>query len=111
MDPLRKKFTANEPCWCGSGKKFKKCHRDRQTEQPVQLWDAELQYQNEKSGTCLYVDAVPGNECGKPAIGSHTVPRSMLSLIAPDGHVYRHTATVLSLSKTQGKISCEKIGV
>jgi methionyl aminopeptidase len=24
----------NEPCWCGSGKKYKKCHRDRDTDAP-----------------------------------------------------------------------------
>src|SRR5512136_2835911 len=22
----------NDPCWCGSGKKYKKCHRDREPE-------------------------------------------------------------------------------
>src|SRR5512136_3474121 len=25
----------NEPCWCGSGKKYKKCHRDRDAETPA----------------------------------------------------------------------------
>lgn len=24
----------NDPCWCGSGKKFKKCHADRSTQSP-----------------------------------------------------------------------------
>ncbi|MEI7705696.1 MAG: type I methionyl aminopeptidase [Deltaproteobacteria bacterium] len=24
----------NDPCWCGSGKKYKKCHRDRDAEAP-----------------------------------------------------------------------------
>jgi uncharacterized protein YchJ len=24
--PTRKQLGRNEPCWCGSGKKFKKCH-------------------------------------------------------------------------------------
>jgi preprotein translocase subunit SecA len=25
-DPKLKKLGRNDPCWCGSGKKFKKCH-------------------------------------------------------------------------------------
>ena len=24
--PVREKPGRNEPCWCGSGKKYKKCH-------------------------------------------------------------------------------------
>ena len=29
VDPKAKKLSRNDPCWCGSGKKFKKCHFQR----------------------------------------------------------------------------------
>ena len=29
---MRDRLGANEPCWCGSGRKFKKCHRDSDVE-------------------------------------------------------------------------------
>jgi len=49
------KIGRNEPCWCGSGKKFKKCHMGREKEEPVKLSDI---FQTEKQAfgkeLCLY---------------------------------------------------------
>jgi hypothetical protein len=36
-----KKIGRNDPCWCGSGLKYKKCHLDRENQTPVELWDAD----------------------------------------------------------------------
>ncbi|MEL6243477.1 MAG: SEC-C metal-binding domain-containing protein, partial [Pseudomonadota bacterium] len=30
----------NAPCWCGSGKKFKKCHLGRDAQPKGNPWDA-----------------------------------------------------------------------
>ncbi|HFD33450.1 MAG TPA: hypothetical protein ENJ28_12180 [Gammaproteobacteria bacterium] len=27
----------NEPCWCGSGIKWKKCHKDRQLQKEIPI--------------------------------------------------------------------------
>ncbi|MFK0392220.1 SEC-C metal-binding domain-containing protein, partial [Campylobacter jejuni] len=29
----------NKLCWCGSGKKFKKCHIDRENQSPIRQSD------------------------------------------------------------------------
>ncbi|MEW5851069.1 MAG: type I methionyl aminopeptidase [Myxococcota bacterium] len=35
--PASQRPGANEPCWCGSGQKYKKCHRDGDARAPVGL--------------------------------------------------------------------------
>jgi hypothetical protein len=92
------KLGRNEPCWCGSGKKYKKCHLDRERQPSVRPWEVDSYIRERaKTGECLHVGAAAGTVCGKPAIGSHTVPRSMLKRIARNGHVYRHSATLQDL--------------
>jgi hypothetical protein len=106
------KIGRNEPCWCGSGKKYKKCHLDRESQPPARPWevDAYIRERN-KTGQCLHVGATVGTICGKAAIGSHTVSRSMLKRIARNGHVYRHSATMQDLVKTDGRLAIRLIGV
>ncbi|WP_217908963.1 SEC-C metal-binding domain-containing protein [Vreelandella maris] len=36
----KNKIGRNDPCWCGSGKKYKRCHKDREDEEPVKAWEA-----------------------------------------------------------------------
>lgn len=77
----------NEPCWCGSGEKFKLCHLGRESQAP--LTPAELiarQKAISRDRTCLHPKA--GADCrGKP-VRAHSVQRSGgLSRIALNGHV------------------------
>lgn len=65
----------NDPCWCGSGVKFKKCHLGREEEQP--LSSGELQHsirQNIAPKQCLHPEAAP-DVCNK-IIDAHTVQRA-----------------------------------
>ncbi|WP_429187944.1 SEC-C metal-binding domain-containing protein [Aeromonas veronii] len=32
-----RKTGRNEPCWCGSGQKYKKCHLNRSTEETLSI--------------------------------------------------------------------------
>lgn len=106
------KLGRNDPCWCGSGKKYKTCHLDRESQPRAQPWevDAHLRARGKK-GECLHVGDTVGTICGKPAIGSHTVSKNMLKRIARNGHVYRHSATLQDLVQTAGKLSVKLIGV
>src|SRR5260370_35445130 len=69
------KLGRNNPCWCGSGRKFKKCHLAR-AEQPRptrgQIEQAVRERWRVKA--CLHPSAAPG-VCGK-IIDAHTVQRS-----------------------------------
>ena len=76
----------NELCWCGSGKKFKRCHLRREEQSPLsrqQVWEAfrEAQW----SGSCLHPCT---DECTGEPVRSHTVDRGVsLQAIAENGHV------------------------
>jgi hypothetical protein len=106
------KLGRNAPCWCGSGEKYKRCHLNRQDEQPVGPWevDAHIRARN-KSGKCLHVGATAATVCGKRAIGSHTVAKKMLRMIASNGHVYQHSATMQDLVRTDGQFGVKSIGI
>jgi len=106
------KIGRNDPCWCGSGKKYKKCHLERVGEDAVRPWEVDAHFrQRAEKGQCLHTGATPGSVCGRPAIRSHTVPRKMLRQIARNGHVYHQSATIQDLEKTQGQLQIKLIGV
>jgi len=109
---MRTKLGRNDPCWCSSGKKYKKCHLDREKQPPVRPWDVDAHIRaRNKRGKCFHVGASADTVCGQPAIGSHTVPRNMLKQIARNGHVYQHSAAMRDLVKTGGQLSVRLIGI
>jgi hypothetical protein len=105
------KMGRNEPCWCGSGKKWKKCHRDRhlQPEVPKSKLSNDL-WHNQKNGTCLHPDA-PSN-CSRKIINAHTIQRAGgLSAIAENGHVISGIRGCLNIHKNNGEIVPESLGI
>jgi hypothetical protein len=84
-----KKLGRNDLCWCGSGKKYKHCHlnRDRQTPPTRQeVYQATKRLFNKKY--CLHPEASALN-CSGGIIKAHTIQRNGgLSKIARNGHVY-----------------------
>ena len=72
---MKRRLGRNDPCWCGSGKKFKKCHLNREIADPlppeavgtaaIRAWSHKL---------CLHPLAAPG-VCDK-IVSAHTVQRS-----------------------------------
>jgi len=75
----------NQPCWCGSGIKAKKCHAHRQRQRPV--GPAELRnllFHQRPQSRCLSAAAPKG--CSS-IVRAHTVPRSaVLKQVADDSH-------------------------
>ncbi|MCI0717902.1 MAG: SEC-C domain-containing protein [Acidobacteria bacterium] len=72
---MAQKLGRNDPCWCGSGKKYKKCHLNRESEPtlPFKAIDnaARAVWQHKQ---CLHPQAAV-NVCNK-VISAHTVQRS-----------------------------------
>lgn len=91
-----------EPCWCGSGKKFKKCHRlrsEQTPEHPRKLTQLSKDYFSSKS-SCFVPD------CFEDAINSHTIQkRGPLAAISEKSHVYFFAPE----SSYTGNINPEKI--
>lgn len=90
FEPLSPKETMgrNELCWCKSGRKWKHCHRLRQTKQqlPLAAMHAKFYENSKEIQLCLHAEA-PTN-CSPGAIRAHTVQKSSaLKIIAENGHV------------------------
>lgn len=101
----------NAACWCGSGKKFKECHRDRDNQAKGNSWaavDANRQAFSKKK--CCAHDVGLGS-CGGGVIKAHTVSRGRnLAEIAKNGHVLRYGASISDMNKNGGKLSVKEIG-
>jgi len=106
------KFGRNDPCWCGSGRKYKRCHLNRETQAPRKFWEVDRQLRQAFSHkTCLVPDGWSKACVGRP-IRAHTIPRSTsLRRIARDGHVYGFVPTFEKLSQYNGRVPPELIGV
>ena len=108
----KEKMERNEPCWCGSGEKWKRCHRDRhlQESSPIGKLIHEMQA-IQKRGVCLHVDAKL-SACADHPIRAHTVQRrGGLAAIAEDGHVISGKRGFEKIFKNEGEIVPERIGV
>ena len=83
------KIGRNDPCWCGSGKKLKKCHLAGETGAGPDRQEVLRRFMRVyETGRCLHPDAHVGS-CSGDVIAAHTIQRSGgLDRIARRGHVY-----------------------
>ncbi len=102
----------NDQCWCGSGKKWKKCHRDRENQEPVPIGQiVDALHKSQKQGICLHPDASK-ETCSPKLIKAHTVQRAGgLVDIAEDGHVISVKKAYERIFKNEGKIEPERVGI
>lgn len=102
----------NAPCWCGSGKKYKKCHLDRESQSKENPWaavDANRRAFTKKKCCAHDVDLGP---CDGGVIKAHTISRGPnLSKIGKNGHVLHYTSNISKMNKNGGKLSSELIGI
>lgn len=100
----------NDPCWCESGRKYKHCHRDIESQSSV---EAHLLIQAlgsfKKTKKCSVPESLL-QECSNKIINAHTVSKSSsLKAIAKDGHVLQISIDLKT--NTAPKIKLEKIGI
>ncbi|MCY4172057.1 MAG: SEC-C domain-containing protein [Bacteroidetes bacterium] len=79
----------NDKCWCGSGKKYKHCHMNRENQERPQVWNVTDALNKAFSMKICLAPSEWHGECKGGIVKSHTVPRSRsLDKISRDGHVY-----------------------
>lgn len=102
----------NAPCWCGSGKKYKKCHLNRADQPKDNPWSAvDANRKSFGKKKCCANDVGLG-PCEGGVIKAHTVSRGPnLSKIAENGHVLHYAPDVQKLNKNGGKLSVKKVGI
>ena len=79
-----------EVCWCGSGRKFKKCHRFREQESALSLGQM-LDEQGRvfwKNRGCMHLNA-SAHICAGKVVDAHTIQRKgpLQMIIGSDNHV------------------------
>lgn len=102
------KLGRNEPCWCRSGKKYKKCHLGRSEQKRVSRQEAlDASRRARRERTCFHPKASAAS-CGR-VIAAHSVQRSGggLASVARDGHVYGYRSDF----STRGRILPKLFGV
>lgn len=101
-----------KPCWCGSGKKWKWCHKDREREKPVKIWEiVESHRAGFGKGYCSH-PAAGEKTCGAKIVQAHTVQKRVgLAGIAEEGHVISVHKGAEDLFKNKGKFVPGRIGV
>lgn len=102
----------NKPCWCGSGKKFKKCHWSRSSQEKENPWNAIERNRRAFSLKRCCASGLGLGECDGKIVKAHTISRGPnLTKIAENGHVLHHAATINDLRKSRGKLKVKKIGI
>ncbi|WP_335903833.1 SEC-C domain-containing protein [Shewanella algae] len=102
----------NKPCWCGSGKKYKKCHLIRDQQAPLTRGDLESHSKTLKSKKVCSVKHLFPEECSGRIINAHTISKSgSLKEISDSGHVMGAKPSLASLIKSDGKLTLEKVGI
>lgn len=105
------KMGRNEPCWCRSGLKWKKCHENRECLPPLpisEVFDREKKSRNEPR--CLH--PLAGNDCGPQIIAAHSVQKRVgLKAIEENGHVLALRRSLGWIQKTNGSFFPERQGV
>lgn len=109
---MGKKLGRNHLCWCGSGKRYKRCHLNRHEEEPTPKWEAEKCFRDAYSDKyCSCPDSMK-HECSGGIIKAHTVSKSSsLKQIARNGHVYGFILTLYNISKNNGVVPLELMGI
>ena len=108
----QQKMPRNTPCWCGSGKKWKKCHLGRESQPPIRLGEQMLQlYREFQKGYCSHPEASSDN-CSDKIVRAHTVQRrGGIAAIAENGHVVSAKSAAQDLLKNHGAFVPRKVGV
>ncbi len=104
------KLGRNELCWCGSNKKYKKCHLNRETQPRKKIQDVLEQRDKLKEKYCLHPKA--SEDICNQIIQAHSIQKSnILESIARAGHVYQFSAEFSDLQKSNGRLIPKLIGI
>ena len=101
----------NEPCWCGSGKKFKKCHLNRESTPRRTIQEViETGREAYAKKVCLHPDL---STCKRGIIKAHSIQKNGgLNRIAVKGKVYGILENnVGDLSKSNGTLTPKLVGI
>ncbi len=106
-----KKLGRNEPCWCGSGKKYKKCHLNKSDGSYTKINETIKTFKKVFGHEYCLSPQILKEECSGDIVKAHTITKSTsLNAIAQNGHIYQINGTLGSLIKN-GRLIVDKVGI
>lgn len=106
------KLRRNEPCWCGSGQKYKRCHLNRENQPSLEPWEASKRFRKAFSAKKCLAPRVWLSDCQGKISRTHTVPKSgSLKTIARNGHVYSFVPGLEKTCESKDIIAPELHGI
>jgi hypothetical protein len=103
----------NDPCWCGSGKKFKKFHLKRETQSPDNPFEVMKKLMSfNRQKLCLHPESEAG-KCSDKIANAHTISRagSLKRIADESNHVLGFDCRAPTLNRTSGRIDVIRIGI
>lgn len=89
------KYPRNNPCFCGSGKKYKTCHGRIGTQKPLSLAEVIKRLRKAFGGKSCLAPVPWLDNCSNKIVNAHSVPKSSsLRQIEEKGKVYSVTQNV-----------------
>ncbi len=89
-DPDGNKIGSNDPCWCGSGNKYKRCHYNREMQKSLPFGFYENKMAKVERETNFCSCEFDKRRCVAKIVKAHSVSKSSsLSEIEADGHVLK----------------------
>jgi hypothetical protein len=108
MQTAPTKIGRNAPCWCGSGKKYKKCHLGRERQAPLGVQNILDQQRRAFTHRACLHPLAPA-DCKGKIVEAHTIQRGGgLSRIARAGHVYGFVASYAQVGE-QGLVMAPRL--
>ncbi|MDR4505157.1 MAG: SEC-C domain-containing protein [Candidatus Scalindua sp.] len=106
------KLGRNSPCWCGSQRKYKKCHLDRDKDEPNKPWEFIKSIKKSFSKKYCYAADCHKGQCKGGIVKAHTVSISSLKRIAQNGHIYAFKVeSFKNRSQHDGLLPPELLGI
>src|SRR5579863_3632270 len=102
----------NDPCWCGSGKKFKRCHLDRDKLARPTIQEISKGQRGAASLRVCLAEHLGPEPCRGGIVRAHSLSRrASLERIARKQHVYGFRGSFTDLRRSAGIILPRLIGV
>ncbi len=104
-----KKLSRNDPCWCGSGEKYKRCHLNRESAAPLPF-KAIQEAGRVREKRCLHPAAAAG-VCDKIVL-AHTIQRSRIlqRLVDATGKTLTFSSSDVNLSSGYPRRELRRVG-
>ena len=104
------KLGRNDPCWCGSGEKYKRCHLNRERESSASPWDIFKGFKQPFEAKMCLAPESWRSDCTAIA-RAHTVPKSSIRQIARDGKVYSFVPHPKEFERHEGVLYPQLVGI